>query len=543
MRTCRLLVVLLLLAALPALARPAMHRMHTSRPHPAAQPKVIRARFVPPSNPKKRAAMKPNVDIYVYRRSYTPGEKVQMRLSGFNVPAVQFAAYRLDLGGVVPTSKTLVNFGKTLRALNLYGRSPAVVWRFPMGKIYPDQWTERAVDVPKLSPGAYLIQARAGGAEKRTWLAITNVALLAKRSRQELLVYATQAGSGKPLPGLALTLVDERGTRGKAMTDTTGVLRVPTAGAQGNLWMHGSAQGGPAFALTGEPPAPEPFAVYSVTDRPIYRPGHKVQYKATIRQRLESASPGGFLYRPYAGKPAIVEIRDATDALVARREVTTNSFGSLSGDFQLAGEPTLGGWHLNVSAGDYHAYSGFTVEAYRKPEMTVSVGFDKTHYLGGTTVPVTVEAQYYFGQPVANASVQYNISFAGASAEPPYQGQGVTDAKGQLHLDIKTQRLPSDRTLTVQATVTDLSRRSQSAASSTLVTGGMFRLTVETDKSVYKTGESVMAIVRAADYDGKPVAAKVRVRLIETKEDRQHRPYEETTTRDTVTDATGKGVA
>src|SRR5467141_2218918 len=77
-----------------------------------------RAHAAPPSNPAKRQAMRPNLDLY--RRCCTPGEKVQMRLSGFNVHAVQFAAYRMDLGTIIRTSKTLEEFGKTLAALDLH---------------------------------------------------------------------------------------------------------------------------------------------------------------------------------------------------------------------------------------------------------------------------------------------------------------------------------------------------------------------------------------------------------------------------------------
>jgi uncharacterized protein YfaS (alpha-2-macroglobulin family) len=496
----------------------------------------------PSTNSAKRKAMKPNLDLYVYRRCYAPGEKVQMRLSGFNVPSVQLAAYRLDLGSVVRTSRAMEKLGKSLTALNLEGQSPIAAWRYSMGKVYRDQWAERAVNVPNLPPGAYLIRASAGGVEKRTWLAVTRIALLAKRSRQELLVYATEAASGRPVGGLALSLADAHGARRGGRTGADGVLRVPTSGAAGNVWIHGTAEGSPAFALTGEPAAADPYTVYTVTDRPIYRPGHMVQYKATVRRRVEAVAPGGFVYRPYAG-PAVVEIRDATDALVARRPVTTSAAGSLSGEFQLAAEPALGNWHLNVVLGEYHAYGGFLVEAYRKPEMQVSVRFDRAHYPGGAAVPATVAAQYYFGQPVARAGVQYQIRFAGDPAEPPYEGQGVTDAKGQLHLEIKTQRLASDRTLFVHATVTDLSRRRQSGDGSALITAGLFRLSVETEKEVYRPGERIAALVHATDYDGKPVAARVRVRLIETKEDRQHRPYAETATRDIMTDATGSGTA
>ena len=403
------------------------------------------------------------------------------------------------------SSKTLDNFGKTLQALNLDRHVPAAVWRFPMGQIYPDQWAERAVDVPTLPPGAYLIQARAGGVEKRTWLAITNIALLAKRSRQEVLVYATEANSGKPIPGLTLALSDERGPVRKAATGADGVLRAPSSGAQGNLWVCGETGGSPAFALTGEPPAPDPFTVYTVTDRPIYRPGHKVQYKAILRQRFESASPGGFLYRPYAGKTATVEIRDATDALIARRNVTTNAYGSLSGDFQLAAEPTLGDWHLNVSVGDFHTYSGFTVEAYRKPEMIATVQFDKPHYLGGTTVPVTVDAQYYFGQPVANAQCPVQHQFRRGRRRAAVSGPGRDGCQGAApsgHQDPApavrpNAECPGHRHRFEPPQPERLRQR--------LVTGGMFQLSVETDKSVYKPGERVTAIVHATDYDGKPV--------------------------------------
>src|SRR5438128_352671 len=111
----------------------------------ASPARAQRGPLAPPSNPAKRKAVKPNLDLYVYRRCFTPGEKVQMRLSGFNVPAVQFAAYRLDLGTVVRTSKTWEKFGKTLAALDLRGQSPAASWRYPMGRIYADQWAERAV--------------------------------------------------------------------------------------------------------------------------------------------------------------------------------------------------------------------------------------------------------------------------------------------------------------------------------------------------------------------------------------------------------------
>ena len=489
-----------------------------------------------------KVVTKPNLDVYVYRRSYVPSEKVQVRLSTYNISSAQFTAYKMDLPRVVKNSAGLTNFGKTLKALSLQGLPVAATWRFSVGKTYPDQWAERAVTLPHLPPGVYVIAARGPGVEKRTWLDVTDVALLMKRSRQETLVSATDANTGRPLPGLSLTIYDGRGARAKVATDGDGLIRFPSAGPDAE-WVYGERSGSPAFALASLPPEPDPYSVFTVTDRPIYRPGQTVQYKATLRTRTPAPVPGGVALSPLANKPVTVEIRDATDALLSRQVVPTNANGSLAGSFQLASEPTLGRWQLVFAVGEHRYYGAFEVQAYRKPEMTLAVTFGKPHYLGGSKVPVDVAARYYFGQPVANAPVTYQIAFNGDDAEPSYDGQGITDAQGHLHLEIATQRRKSDRELSVSATVTDLSRRSQTGSGSTLIAAGLFRLSLETDKSVYRTGEPVVVTVHSADYDGKPVPARVKVRLVETKYDRQRRPYEVATVRDVQTNAKGVGTA
>ena len=275
-----------------------------------------------------------------------------------------------------------------------------------------------------------------------------------------------------------------------------------------------------------------------------------MQYKGTIRQRVEADAPGGFRYLPYANREATVEIRDATDALLARRTVATNAYGSFDGTFQLAAEPTLGNWQIVTLIGEFRTYAQFAVEEYRKPGYTVGVQFSQPHAPGGAVVTATIDARYYFGQPVANAPVQYNISFqpeynmaSSVAPEPPYAGQGVTDAQGRLKLEIRTQRLPIDRRLLIQVSVTDLSRRRQQAEGSMHITAGLFQLHLETDKSVYRAGERMSVTVHAEDYDERPVTTRARVELIEIKYDREHRPYKEKVARDVVTDAAGNGAA
>ena len=298
----------------------------------------------------------------------------------------------------------------------------------------------------------------------------------------------------------------------------------------------------------GRAAAPDPFTIYTITDCPIYRPGHTVRFKATVRERLDAEAPGGFLYRPYAHRAALVEIRDGTDALLSRRTVMTNAFGSLDGDFRLAAETTLGRWQIVIAIGDFRAYATFQVQEYRKPEYITSIQFDQAHYPGGTVVPVTLESRYYFGQPVARAAVTYTVGFqpqgivqdANMTPEAGFVGHGLTDAQGRLRLEICTQRLPFNRTLQIRATIVDLSRRQQQVDGNALITAGRFTLSLEPGKAVYRAGEHAAVTLHAADYDGKPVPTRATVRLIETKYDREWRPYRETIARQVTTDAAGR---
>ena len=52
---------------------------------------------------------------------------------------------------------------------------------------------------------------------------------------------------------------------------------------------------------------------------------------------------------------------------------------------------------------------GFQVEEYKKPEYEVRVTPDKPRILQGEKVTATIEAKYFFGEPVAGAQVKYEV--------------------------------------------------------------------------------------------------------------------------------------
>ena len=82
-----------------------------------------------------------------------------------------------------------------------------------------------------------------------------------------------------------------------------------------------------------EPIIPPEFAGHVHTDRPIYRPGHTVHYKATLR-RLQR---DGYSVVS-ASVPVTVSLKDASNNTVATRGANVDEYGSIAGDFLLGDE-------------------------------------------------------------------------------------------------------------------------------------------------------------------------------------------------------------
>ncbi|HND54368.1 MAG TPA: MG2 domain-containing protein, partial [Pirellulaceae bacterium] len=166
--------------------------------------------------------------------------------------------------------------------------------------------------------------------------------------------------------------------------------------------------------------------VLITTDRPLYRPGQEVRYKAVMRD-----GAGRLVAQPE--QPVKVEIRDIGGRLYHSAEHRWNEFGSLSGKWTLADEPYLGEYTISVAVRrpldddggglggpraffrggggifeleePWHAYwsETFAVAAYRKPEFEVLIA--------GGKQPGTAEisAEYFVGGKLIDADVEWKV--------------------------------------------------------------------------------------------------------------------------------------
>src|SRR5262249_36921857 len=242
-----------------------------------------------------------------------------------------------------------------------------------------------------------------------------------KASGKQALAYFCDALSGAPLAKAAVKLgeryydgknwvwresVRETNQDGIALFDLTdaqysGQLIAVAAGDNRQAFSPGYAQSNYRDD--------QPWRIYAFTDRPAYRPKEVAQWKFIARKYQ------GSVYSTPTHQTVEFEIQDPRGAKVKDGKAELNAFGSAWGSLELTESMPLGEYKINFWDAGRNKYIGqaklFRLEEYKLPEFQVSVqtpeeNTRKKAFRLGDRVEVNVQADYYFGGPVANATVE-----------------------------------------------------------------------------------------------------------------------------------------
>jgi len=397
----------------------------------------------------------------------------------------------------------------------------------------PNRWEAATVPLVINDKGVYVIEATDGKKQAYTILMVTDLALITKGSAGRLLVRAVDRTTGAPLTDTPVQ-VFETGTGkdfAREKTGPDGILEValkdvPDEGvlvtAHRGADFAATTVGGYSIGTNSR----RSLTGYVYTDRPIYRPGHTAHFKAIVR------TLNGTNYTLPEDSSATVQVDDAEGKPLLKKKVTISKFGTVSGEVTLPADAALGYYAVNVALGgaDEHsvkAFGGFQVQEYRKPDYEVKVTPETRRVIQGNSMRVTIEAKYYYGEPVAGASVTW-VAHRGRYWLPWYeQEEGMEgmegedgdmyggeqmqeqkaklDAEGRLVINVPTSKWEFDATYRIEARVTDSSNREIASAGSFTATRGAYYVNAQTQRYVYGPGDPVKVQVETKDYDGNPV--------------------------------------
>ena len=422
-------------------------------------------------------------------------------------------------------------------------------WRQPLD-VSPRRayfWESATVPVDVPGKGFYLVEAAGKGLRAYTVVSVTDLGLVVKSWPGHILAFAQNRTTGQPVAGAALIFLTGKGRAATLSSGTDGLAEAALGEAQPENPL--------VLAKSGDDFAPSSLDTWTLgynsenrlnayiyTDRPVYRPGHTVYFKAILRGMEEGR------YRLPDSAPVPIEIDDPEGKPVFRQTLNLSPVGTLQGQFVLPDAAALGSYSIRVRPGQGWNSASFQVEEYKKPEYSVKVTPEVPRVLQGNAVRVTFDARYYFGEPVAGAKVAWVVhrvrywspftyrdeesdeEGGGEEADEDGEGgdylygaeqlseqQGQLDAEGRLAVSIPTQfseKQRYDMLYRIEARVTDAANREITGHAMVVATCGSFLVNVSSDKYVYSPGETAHLTVEARDYDGKPVATPVQVELL-----------------------------
>ena len=384
-----------------------------------------------------------------------PPGRDTLKLNVRNLPEVYFRAYKTtpeELASARRDSRDwdgLRQLGaETLK--NFLARKPALQWTQKVSYPAAYQPAEQAVQSPKMDKGLYLVIASGDsgfeeGASllKAVLLNITDLFLLGtpgvsgdpeayifdpaapgRTVRADAFrLYAVNALTGRPAAGAGVDLYyhksrgQEHG-RGGLTTDAGGSAVFSHefgVNFRGNeyLTIDPLLSAGGAYAYwSGQAHAglyvPAPVSVFVETDRPVYRPGQEVKFKATALVR----EPRG--YKVYDGRSQLTfTARDANWQEVYTQALPFTGLGSAAGSFKIPEGRLLGAYTLTAQMAEYghnfQSAANFSVEEYKRPEFEVKLAPADRPYRYGEGAEVSGEVKYYFGSPVPGAAVTYRV--------------------------------------------------------------------------------------------------------------------------------------
>ena len=357
----------------------------------------------------------------------------------------------------------------------------------------------------------------------RLILVVSPVQLTFKVSATQAAVWAVSLDKNQPMADTPITIFNEIGeTLATGRTDANGLFQANTplqkntyqtfyamSGSPGSqdfgmalsAWSQGFSSW--EFAIPSDYSNPGPMA-YLYTDRPIYRPGQVVNFRAVIRQ----ADNGR--YAPVDRKQVTVKIYgDAGMAgespLLSTQTLDVSGYGTVNGTYTLAGDAFPGYYRIDLDLGNELQPSqlNFQVANYRKPEIDITVNLSQEELKSGQPAQGKVDLRYFFGAPAGNVPVNWTLSRVSQDFSLPGYQVGPLDtgwlspswssrflgSDSQGFISQGQDRTGPDGTLTISIPAEALQASP---------TGGLQQLTFE---------------VTAIDESGQPVSKRATARL------------------------------
>lgn len=485
-------------------------------------------------------------------------------------------------------------------------------WELELNPLDGHRDQQITVTTPLQNAGAYLLIAKMkDGNTSRIIVWLDDTAIVHKRMADQTYYFVADARTGKPVAGANLEFFgyqQKHIAQNQFQTLTANFAEATDENGQAFpdekllkrefQWITIARTKEGRFAYTGferfwyQRSSDSRFhqhKIYGITDRPVYRPGQKVDYKFWIRNvgyDLTKEDESQF-----ANHSVAIKLNDNNGKTIFEKTLTTDAYGGVNADWEIPKDAGLGVYYLQVQV-EYPdsrvagrnakivSHISFRIEEYKKPEFEVLVEAPDEPVALGDTITAKIKAKYYFGSPVTKGQVKYKVTrtaheqrwypvdhwdwlygsgywwFTGdynwypgwgrwgciapgpwwihpRSGPPEVVLSNTVEIGSDGEVDIKIDTAlakaihgDQDHKYEITAEVVDESRRTIVGKGSVLVARKAFKVFSWMNRGYYQVGDSMTASFKAQTLDSKPVSGTGKVVLYRISYSEQGEPKE-----------------
>jgi len=248
------------------------------------------------------------------------------------------------------------------------------------------------------------------------------------------------------------------------------------------------------------------------SDKPLYQPGQTIHMRALALSTFDLT--------PARGATLDFLVEDPKGNKVFRQSVTASDFGVAAADFALADLVNQGNYKLSVSIGDTRSEKTVEVRPYVLPKFGVNVSTDRSFYLPGQRVEGVIQADYFFGKPVAEGQVQIVGGVWDVERTVVVDLRGQTDENGtyQFAFDLPDYFAGSglesgQAQFALEVTVVDQTDHPEQTSLVLPIAAQPLVIEAVAESGVLKAGVENIVYILTSYPDGRPAPTSLQIRV------------------------------
>ena len=252
------------------------------------------------------------------------------------------------------------------------------------------------------------------------------------------------------------------------------------------------------------------------TDKPIYKPGQKIQGRVLLLNNSLA---------PLQGEVEL-SISDAKGIKIHKETLIPNRFfGVASFELPLANELNFGMWKIQAQSGsDIQTELDVEVDRYVLPAFEVNLNLDKDWFLVDERITGSIENRYFFGKPVGGTIHVEALRYVGAWETYATADGNLEDGRFALDLEpvqyvAGTPGAEGDGTLQIKVTVTDETGHEESSDQIVRIVDAGVALRLIPESPVIKPGLNQELLIVSETPGGKAISAEVSIEMNFVAED------------------------